>query len=282
MVTKTWSILCIVLVVRLLIPNESNILGAYTSAFELGFNWGINMHHLANTVGIKMKVHINYNGKALKSILVTIVLVLSLAFFATSFSVAQETSTLTPVQTETNLTAQEATTQTNNTEDVVVDINPQDSAIITTTIVTTPEIEVKADNPESRVCDVLANQIINNLEQYPDWQISLNDSNGNVQGLGTMTPSGLELELFNPNARELYLYYFTDEKAITIANSSGLRISLIQRDNTQGASSTYATDSNGRGIIINAVIGEDREARPINDCILPFEDVFQNYSIKGN
>ena len=210
------------------------------------------------------------------SILVAIML--SLAFFS-SLSVAQETSTLTPVQTD--LSAQEGTTEE------VIDINLKDSAVITTTITTTPiaekpDIEIEADNPESRVCNALANQIINNLEQYPDWQISLNDSNGNVQGLGTMTPSGLELELFNPNARELYLYYFTDEKAITIANSSGLRISLIQRDSAQGASSTYATDSNGRGIIINAVIGEDREARPINDCILPFEDVFQNYSIKGN
>ena len=230
------------------------------------------MNYLESIVGIKMKVYKNYNRKALMSILVA--MMLSLASLG-CFSVAQETSTLTPVQTETTLNAQETT------EDVV-DIKPQDAAVITTTITTTPTVEVKQDTPESRVCDALANQIINNLEQYPDWQISLNDSNGNVQGLGTMTPSGLELELFNANARELYLYYFTDEKAITIANSSGLRISLIQRDSAQGASSTYATDSSGRGIIINATIGEDREALPINDCILPFEQVFPNYSIKGN
>jgi len=229
------------------------------------------MNYLESLVGIKMKVYKNHNRKALISILVAIILSLA---FVTSIGVAQETSTLTPVQTETDLEA------TDN--ETLVDIQPQNPDMITTTVITTTEIDAVEDNPEARVCRVLANQIINNLENYDDWQISLNDDNGNVQGLGTMTPFGLELELFNQNAKELYLYYFTDEKAITIANSSGLRISLIQRDSAQGASSTYATDASGRGIIINATIGKDREAVPINDCILPFEDVFPNYSIKGN
>jgi len=219
------------------------------------------MKVLESIVGNQMKARQINIRKVLKPILIAIMLCIL------GFGLAQETtSTLTPVQTtqsETELSAQE------NTPTEVVDLDSQTPAVITTTVVTTPTADTTS--PESGVCDALASQITNNLAEYSDWQISLNDDNGNVQGLGEMGPGGLELQLFNPSARELYLYYFTDEKAISIANSSGLRISLFERDSS-------SVDS--RGIIINALIGENREALPINECILPFEKVFPNYIIK--
>lgn len=224
------------------------------------------MNVLESIVGNLMKARQLKLQKILKPILSALIV----GILGVGFGLSQEAeSTLTPVQvvqTETELSAKDATA----TEE---DVN-QGGAIVTTTVTTTPlddTSNLDAKNPESLVCDALATQIKSNLADYPDWQISLNDDYGNVQGLGEMGPNGLELQLFNSNATELYLYYFTDEEAITIANSSGLRISLFERDGS-GADS--------RGIIINATIGKNREAQPINECILPFEKVFPNYVIK--
>lgn len=231
---------------------------------------GEHMKYSESIVGITMKA-INPARKALKAMLATIILSLA-CLGLLSISIAQETSTLTPVQTESTLQPQDSPEE-------VINLTPDGTSVVVTTVVTTPAVETKIvdSNPESQVCNALAVQIVDNLANYPDWQISLNDANGNVQGLGEMGSDGLELQLFNPNAKELYLFYFTDEKAITIANSSGLRISLFEKDNGVATSST-GTDS--RGIIINATIGENREASPINECILPFEQVFPNYVIK--
>lgn len=241
------------------------------------------MNYLANIVGIKMKVHKNYNRKVLKKahsktlMSILMIIMLSVMLFATSFGLAQETSTLTPVQTETNLTAQESTKTEDSVDITTNDLTPKDSSVITTTVTTTPistsDVTDQTDNPESRVCDALGSQVISNLANYDNWEIRLDDRNGNVQGEGTMKASGLELRLFNLSAQELYLYFFTNAEAISIANSNALRISLFEEDVSE-----YSAGSDSRGIIINATI-QDGVAQPINTCILPFEDVFPNYRI---
>lgn len=217
-------------------------------------------------VGTHMKVVLKNTRKALNAILIATILGLGL-----SFSTAQEASTLTPVQTETELNAQETTTSEQT------EANQSQNSAVITTVVTTPTTDTATKSTESGVCDALANQIVSNLANYPDWQLSLNDANGNVQGLGEMEAGSLTLQLFNASAKELYLYFFTDAEAISIANRSGLRISLFDRDSSVASNDT---SYGSRGIIINATIGEDREALPINDCILPFEQVFPNYTIK--
>ena len=120
----------------------------------------------------------------------------------------------------------------------------------------------------NNVCTNLKTTIRNKLNgaNQLDWQMTLTDVNGNILGYGSFNNNTIDIDVYNDQHREFYLYFFTNNGPINFTNGiTGFRVN-------------YFVSNSERKIVITHRL-QGRTPLHLNDCIISMRELFTGYAL---
>ncbi len=120
----------------------------------------------------------------------------------------------------------------------------------------------------NNVCVNLKTTIRNKLNtSQQDWQMTLTDDNGNILGYGSLNGNAINIDVYNDQHREFYLYFFTNNGPINFTDGvTGFRVN-------------YFVSNYERKIVITHRL-KGKTPLHLNDCIISMRELFTGYDLR--